>query len=61
MLDNSKQTHYNEYNKNKRKDLNPMKDHITEAYKKEIAEIIERCNSSDTLDLIYKLLINILY
>lgn len=38
-----------------------MKDHITEAYKKEIVEIIERCNSSDTLDLIYKLLINILY
>lgn len=38
-----------------------MKEQITEAYKQEIIEIIERCNNSDTLDLIYKLLINILY
>lgn len=38
-----------------------MKDHLTEAYKKEIIRIVERCNSSDTLDLIYKLLIQLLY
>lgn len=38
-----------------------MKDHITEAYKKEIIEIIERCNSFAVLELIYKLLTHILY